>query len=853
MGMTSPVRLAYTFGNHMHWVDMEWLWGYDVLPGSTRDMLRLAREAQVRGNVNFDGIGYEKMASEAPEALADLREAIARGEIEVVGGSYGQPYGLFHGGESNLRQRVYGARTVRRLLGVWPRTFWEEEFDFFPQLPQMLAEAGFTGGSLFFQWTWHTPEIPREDTTVIRWRGLDGTTLPVASRNRLNLHQWPEDMQILLDELAAGGTPVQGLGDAPPLIQQWVELMPSPDWMCRSEVLLPPLRALLGDPRFTIQATTLGEYLANHDWSDAPERAVCLDEVWHGMSLGKNGDRMRRRSREVESALLTSETTWSVLGLFGRPYVPWDVYPVWELEEGWRHLLMAQHHDNDECEALCGYVGDAHYDHAERLALGKDALAVLHARVNAPDDRSDLAFNALGWAVRDVRGREIPAAGYVACREPISREPATIGFGAAPLFLPPPEPVRRESGLDRTTITCGSLCVEVDSETNTLQVKTPTLPEGLFADPRRWLRVAWISQGDPVVLEANLSADGRTAAFVHPDDPLHSIRLTYGVRPEFGALEVWVEADFGRIDPESRAYLFHPHAPDAGMNAGYRLLFEPNLIDFAIRADSPYAIQPVRADGSWPRKYPTGDWMTSEQWFETVERSFTSLSLVDLGDAERGVLIVHDSSPQWFRTERGVANLLSMFDPWDNGELVPEVRKRFLLLPRGPLDDRKRWMIAQSYLRAPRYRRAEEGEWRRRTLLPDRDLPAEFGGFALEAEHSTVTAFYREAEAAGAHLDNYAGRGMGYPYILRLVEWNGVGETVRLRFPSQVANAYRTDARGHILAALSVQQDTVEVALRPHEIATLYLDLVAGRKQPRDLDAKRHVWATVHRTAETQS
>ena len=33
----------------------------------------------------------------------------------------------------------------------------------------------------------------------------------------------------------------------------------------------------------------------------------------------------------------------------------------------------------------------------------------------------------------------------------------------------------------------------------------------------------------------------------------------------------------------------------------------------------------------------------------------------------------------------------------------------------------------------------------------------------------------------------------------------------------------------------------------PHEIATIYADMVMGRKEVRDLDAKREVWATAHR------
>lgn len=33
-----------------------------------------------------------------------------------------------------------------------------------------------------------------------------------------------------------------------------------------------------------------------------------------------------------------------------------------------------------------------------------------------------------------------------------------------------------------------------------------------------------------------------------------------------------------------------------------------------------------------------------------------------------------------------------------------------------------------------------------------------------------VVAFYRETEDSGAQLEDYAARGIGYPYVVRLVE-----------------------------------------------------------------------------------
>ena len=59
MSAGSKQPLYFTFGNHMHWVHMEWSWGYGVLPGSVRDMLRLIEASGARGNVELDGVGFE--------------------------------------------------------------------------------------------------------------------------------------------------------------------------------------------------------------------------------------------------------------------------------------------------------------------------------------------------------------------------------------------------------------------------------------------------------------------------------------------------------------------------------------------------------------------------------------------------------------------------------------------------------------------------------------------------------------------------------------------------------------------------------------------------------------------------
>ncbi|HWQ11675.1 MAG TPA: hypothetical protein VNL77_02680 [Roseiflexaceae bacterium] len=829
----SPIPLYYTFGNHMHWVDMEWLWGYFVLPSSTRDMLALCDAAGVKGNVNFDGVGYEKLAVEAPEALAALREAVQAGRVEVVGASYGQPYGLFHGGESNVRQRVYGVRSVLRLLGVRPRTFWEEEFDFCPQLPQILAGAGFRYASLFFQWTWHTPEVPREQLPAIWWEGMDGTRLLATPRGPLNLHQWPEDFAGLLESPALREMPAPG-------IVQWLELMPSPDWMCRAEVILPPLRALLDDPRFEVRPVTLSEYLEVARPHAAPRRYT-LDDVFHGMSLGKNGDLFRRWSRRAEQSALAAESLSALAGLFGRPYPSWNVYPTWELEESWRELLAAQHHDNDECEGLCGFVGLRSYERSLGLSAhvaGRTARALAN-RTPGPPGRL-VAFNPLGWrrdsVAEDPRGgrrlaRDLPPFGYRVLDEESGAALALVAV--------------EEIG-DALVLRRGDLRVTVDRVRGVVrQIVCREFPEGALrpdapladlemtrgGQVERFDRARVRLEGSPadprIVIERS-SADGAT------------VRVTVSLAPELDAVDIAYDAeDLPR--------------PDGRMHAALQTTVAVNLPGARLVHDHPYGVSEVRAAGVYRRKYPTGDWMTSPQVFEEVRHPFTALQLLDLVDGERGLLYLHDGSQAFFRDGERVRNILSMYDPWDEDYFVAELHARVRLVPHGPIDHARRWRLAQEFTRPALLAAGEK---------PGGDIPASFAPVWCDAPGVALSALFRETEEAGAGLEGYAGAGIGFPYVLRLVELNGEAALARVLLPGPVVAAFRATLLGEAPEPLAVDEaaspfaagppwSQVELRLRPHEIATLYLDLALGRKVTRDLDAHRGVWATVHRAEGT--
>jgi len=823
--MAQRKPLYFTFGNHMHWVDFEWLWGYGALPESIDDTLLLCAETGARGNLNFDGIGYEKLASGAPRALERLRAAIADGRLEVVGASYGQPYGLFHGGESNIRQRVFGLRAATLHTGRRPRAFWEEEFDFFPQLPQILARSGYRSASLFFQWTWHTPEVPLEEETLVHWEGVDGTRLPTLARTELCLHQWPEDFDGRLD------SPLVRELERPAIVQ-WLELMPSPDWMCRSELLLPRLRELFADERFELRPRTLSEMVAELDRADAPVRRYGMDDVYHGVSLGKNGDHMVRLSLRAEEQLRAAESTSALIGLFGRPYPSWRVYPTWELDEAWRELLAAQHHDNHECEGLCGFVGERSFERSDRLSheVLRRTLTTLARRVPAGVDEL-LACNPCGWP-RDVHAagrvaRAVPPFGY-ALLGPDDRLPSTTTV---------------DEDAERVTLTRGELSVTLDRASGcSVALTSPEWTTDLLGGaPLGALstivggRVETFPEVETEIVIDEESGDPQVVTSRR--GPAGEVRVTLSLARGADAVHLSIEA---RLEER----------PDGGVHAGLAIAF-PEVEGLSrLVADTPYCVGEVRAERDHRRKYPSGDWMTSEQWFETVRRPFYAHSLVDLDGARGGLLILHDGSQSWLRTDEGVCCVLDLYDPWDEEHYRYGVRAELQLVPHAPMGHAQRWRLAREHVELPLVIEAEQGEG---------DLPQRFGALFCDAPGVAVTALYRECQRGNESLEHPFDPSVRDPYVLRLVELDGAPAHARVLLPGPVGNAALTNLMGEVEHPLEVHPaeapwgggscawHAVALDLGPHEIATVMVDLEAGHHVPRNLDEHRGVWATVHR------
>lgn len=794
----------FTLAHHAHGVGWTWLWGPGVLSRTLGDLLAWLPRSGVRLDLDCDAAALQQLATEDPHGLERLRRALAAGELEIVGGTWGQPVGLFHGGESHLRQRLLGLRNARRLLGVWPQHAWSGTFEFFPQLPQLLSGCGYRGACLLAPTGRATPTLPHAQAPLFQWEGLDGTRLPCAAA----------------DGDSSGG--FLWLDPAPTLAGP-------PDLVLELERLVERLREAGGELRWT----TLGQRIAGGDLASAPVRAWDLDEFFHGASLGKNADCIPRLSRTCEEQLLAAEGLSTLLGLFGRPYASWDIYPHWELEQAWQDLCRAQHHVVHELEGLCGAIGERYLEKSLGLSGEVFARTLEHLalRVDAPEG-STLVYNTLGWT-RDVAlsgdggggiVRDVPAFGYRVV-DPYDIEDSRLGS----------VDLRAEG--DLLSFERRHFRVEIDRNSGMVtQIYSREFPDGLLHPDRpvgdfRMLREGKLERFERVTFEGETAGSEEWAeyTFLRESQDGSRLRVVYGLAPLHDALWVRVVAD-----PLQR--------PDAGMHAGLSLAIAPRLEQPVLLHDHPFAITRVRAERDGERSYPTGEWLAPERVREVVRRPFTSSSLVDQcagSESGPGLLVVHDGSQAWFAEEHGARCLLSMYDAWDEDYFDANFEVELALIPHGRLSNTARMRTSMELnLGSPRF--ADHV-----SVRGGGDLPPDFGALALDAVNVLASSLARVGARDAEHLEGHFATRFGVrdPFVVRLVEFDGRAADVVLRLPGSIAAAARTDHLGRVLEVLEPSRarapygprgmpwSAVRLSLRAREVATLMFDLELGRRE----------------------
>ncbi len=424
----STEGVCVTLCNHWSYIGIGWQLGIESCVLSVTDAMEMAdRSPHVKTCINLDARAYEFMAEKFPEVAQRLKKYLAEGKVELIGGSYGQPMGTMFGGESNIRQIVVGRETIRKALDYEMVTFLEEEEFTHPQIPQIVAGAGFRYASLAQLDTWGRAGCPVQEFNAIRWKGIDGTAIPTIPKNSLFRNSLFRSMRSLdLKKLASSAAfkKLQALGK--PLFFTWEEFgWESPE---HPSYLSAPAKYKKFAEESPVEFVTCKEYLDKYGAN--PQEAIYLPmDAWDKLlTWGIGGDQLRILDRKVEGLLLAAERFDAVASTLGAP-------PQANLlEKAWKDLFSSQSHDVGLCEYsrwqgwrgkrlprmapldriedyhnfTWGTIGYNHLDAAQKQgqAAMDASLGRIVARINSAGgkqgSRAVTVFNPSGWERSDL-------------------------------------------------------------------------------------------------------------------------------------------------------------------------------------------------------------------------------------------------------------------------------------------------------------------------------------------------------------------------------------------------------------------------------------------------------------------
>lgn len=347
----SPSRLAVVDGCHGGIPFWDWillrggLWSVYFWPVVLQTTIRRAKVLSVASVLELDGYTYESMAESMMDSLAELREGLASGRLEIANGTYSQPFLQTISGESVLRQFFEGLTVIEATTGIRVISYASQEPCFCVQIPQILSGFGYQQALIRTHWAAFGTE-PAFDFQLIRWSGPDGSGIDTVPRYSLmdysrlmndSLHPGilagglsvTPSGQLRLDELAEFQRRAVQRGLLRPLFTQFVDVTEGPT----------PMSILS-----SLQPTTLQEYVAAIRTTEQPQSVTLKqDDLPQTLPWGLEGDVLIRTRAEAEGLLLCAQQRdakrW------------WDTGKTnaESLRKAWRSLLLAQHHDLQVC------------------------------------------------------------------------------------------------------------------------------------------------------------------------------------------------------------------------------------------------------------------------------------------------------------------------------------------------------------------------------------------------------------------------------------------------------------------------------------------------------------------------
>jgi alpha-mannosidase len=319
---------------HAH-IDLAWLW--PVV--ETRRKVRRTFSSVLHLMDKYEDFTFNQSSAQAyawieqddPEVFARIKERVAEGRWDVVGGSWLEPDSQVTGAEAYVRQMFYGQRYFGKHFGIRNNTAWlPDVFGFSGGIPQILNQSGVTR---FFTIKVNWSEVNPFPFDIYWWEGIDGSRVlahhfdnpgegyngNITPLDTIGTWRNFKGKRIHDQTLLSFGWGDGGGGPSDEMLQNYARIKDYP--------VLPRL-----------QMGKVEEFFANLPTENVPTFTGELYLELHRGTLTTQG-LVKKLNRESEHRLAEAEAFSAIASMRGA------IYPHESLDPAWQTLLLNQFHD----------------------------------------------------------------------------------------------------------------------------------------------------------------------------------------------------------------------------------------------------------------------------------------------------------------------------------------------------------------------------------------------------------------------------------------------------------------------------------------------------------------------------
>lgn len=757
---------------------------------------------------------FEYLKDNDPELYERVKQRIAEGRWELVGGMWVEPDLNIPSGESLMRQMLYGQRFYEEQFGRCSRIEWlPDTFGYCASLPQILKH----GGIEYFM----TTKLGWNDTNVFPydlfyWVGIDGTPMLSYLNHGVNENTLPEDVHEHWQSFREKAKHneqmlLYGHGDGGGGVTR--EML---EYIQRSELMV-------GQP--SSQFSTAADFFAGITTA-APQLPSWHGDLYLELHRGTytTHGRNKRNNRQAE-VLYREAELWNTLagtGPVAEPAAERKLEVNRLLHKGWKLILLNQFHDIIPGSAITETYETSMKEYREIFELGnhglRQGLQALADQVNTSGEEGQpyIVFNSLGWsrdAIIEIAGDNISAREAVygqdgtrlaqeameaadGSRAILVRVPEVPAFGYKTVWLKQESAASVQSSDNKTSLSHGweteyyAVRFNESGEIISLYDKTAdreVIQSGeranrfYFFHDRPTLWDAW--DIDSRYEEQPAGAAELLEMKLHSTGPVRDVlRFRWKLNESEITQDMILYHQDRRIDFKTRVH----------WNEAHKLLkvgFPIDIVTDKATYEIPFGTleRPTHRNTSW-----------EQAQYEVCGHRF-----VDVSEHGYGVSLLNDCKYGYDIQGSHIRLSLLRAPKWpDKTADLGEHEFTYSLYPH-----KGDWREAHTLRRAAELNHAAEVAY---TERKSEALPSEQSLIGLTSQHVVLDTVKPAEDGRGS--------------ILRLYESSGGREKITLQWSQPCTGIYLSDALEHELEVIEHQEGLMELHFAPYEIKTIRIN-----------------------------